>query len=124
MSRFPFDAPFLPICSRNLPSFENFRHGVAAVPGEPHVVFPVNRDAVHRRRPFVAGARRTPVTHEVTFRIEFQNRRRRRAAELRDRLRHVARSVPGDGVTGTRRSKPAGRQRRRLERHRRAALEA
>ena len=50
---------------QELAVLREFQNGVAAVAGEPHVVFAVDRDAVHRGRPFVAGARRAPVIDEL-----------------------------------------------------------
>ena len=57
--------------------------GSTAVATQPHVAFVVDRDAVRRLRPIVACSGAAPMSDEVAFLIEFENRRRGRAA-LRD----------------------------------------
>ena len=56
----PLLAPFLPICSRNLPSFENFRTVLPPLPASHTLSLPSIGDAVHRRRPLVTRARCRP----------------------------------------------------------------
>ena len=61
------------------------QHLMPLVGGEPHVVFAVDGNAVHRRRPLVAFARPAPRRDEITGHVEFQNRGRDGAADRRDR---------------------------------------
>ena len=61
------------------------QHLVALVGRQPHVVFAVDGDAVHRRRPLVACARPAPRRDEVAGHVELENRRRDGAADRRDR---------------------------------------
>ena len=62
------------------------RRRAAAVAADPHVAFVIHRDAVVRLRPVVALARSAPVSDQVAFFIEFENRRGRRAALCRGRI--------------------------------------
>ena len=65
--------------------------GVPVVTGQPHVVLPIQRDAVHGRRPLVACAGRAPMSDHVSFRVKFDDRRRLRATEFGDRARRSGR---------------------------------
>src|SRR4029079_11890461 len=59
------------------------QNGIALIARQPHVVLRVHRHAMHRRRPFVAGARTTPRRNDVALGIELEDRRRDLAADIR-----------------------------------------